>query len=58
MVVFVFEDFKKKSEYIINKMWKHQSYLHLDFVSDALQAGDLIGHLNWHVQGELSVGKE
>lgn len=38
-------------------MWKHQNYLQLDFVSDAIQAGDLIGHLNWHVQGELSEGK-
>lgn len=39
-------------------MWKHPNYLNLDFMSDALQAGDLIGHLNWHVQGELSEGKK
>lgn len=32
------------------------SDLHLDVVSDALQAANLIGHLNGHVQGELSEG--
>lgn len=44
-----------KSKCIINL---HPYYLHIDFVSGALQAGDLIGHLNRHVQGEIPTKEE
>lgn len=50
-------DLKKYHDQTSKKKIKKMD-LHLDFVRGTVQLGDLIGHLNGHVQGEFSESED